>query len=52
MKTLRGKEASCDTEEWRRWDEDLVEEFELWLGRLAKILGLLLVVVLAALVMR
>ena len=45
-------ETSCDTEEWRRWDEDLVGDFGRWLSRFAKMLGLILVGVLVALVIR
>ena len=46
------RETSCNTEEWERWDEDLVKDFGRWLGRLAKTLGLLFLGILAALVIR
>lgn len=52
LSTMGRREKSCDTEELRRWDEDLVEDFGRWLSRLAKMLGLLLVGVLVALVIR
>jgi hypothetical protein len=50
MSNMGCRETSCNTEEWERWDEDLVKDFGRWLGRLAKTLGLLFLGVLAALV--
>ena len=50
MSNMGYRETSCNTEEWERWDEDLVTDFGRWLGRLAKTLGLLFLGVLAALV--
>jgi hypothetical protein len=31
-----------DAEEWDRWDEEIVEDFGRWLGRLGKALAILL----------
>jgi hypothetical protein len=50
MSTMGRRETSGHAEEWQRWDEDLVKDFGLWLGSLAKTFGLLLLGVLAALV--
>lgn len=52
ISTMERLETSCDTEGWRRWDEDLVGDFGRRLSRLAKAFGLLLLGVLAALVIR
>ncbi len=42
------QQENCDSEQWVRWDEELVEEFGRWLGRLAKALGVLLLAASAA----
>ena len=34
-----------DLDQWQRWDEELVEEFSCWLGRLSKIFAILLIAV-------
>lgn len=47
-KTLGCQETRCDANQWRRWDEELVEEFGRWLSRLAKALAILLLAVSAA----
>jgi hypothetical protein len=52
ISTTEHQETSCKTEEWRRWDEEIVEDFGRWLIRIAKASGLLLLAVLAALVIR
>ena len=49
-KTLRHQQTSCDNNQWRRWDEELVEEFGRWVSRLAKVFAILLLAVSAALV--
>ena len=49
-KALGHQETSHNGDEWRRWDEDLVEEFGRWLSRLAKAFAILLLSVLAAVV--
>jgi len=33
---LCSTEQSCTAEQWRRWDEELVSEFALWITRLGK----------------
>ena len=43
------QEKASDADEWRRWDEELVEDFGRWLRRLAKTLAILLLAILAAL---
>jgi hypothetical protein len=45
-------ERSSDTEEWRRWDEDLVSDFGRFLTRIAMACCLLLLGVLIALVIK
>ena len=52
ISTTGRRETICDTEQWRRWDEDLVKDFGRWLGRIGKAFGLLLLGVIAALVIR
>jgi len=49
-KTLGYQQTSCDDNQWRRWDEELVEEFGRWVSRLAKAFAILLLAVSAALV--
>lgn len=44
-KTLGHQETDYDNDQWRRWDEELVEEFGRWLSRLAKALAILLLAV-------
>ena len=43
-KTLGHQKAGYDTSEWQRWDEDLVEDFGRWLGRIAKAFTIVLLV--------
>jgi hypothetical protein len=50
-KAVGHQEISHNGNEWRRWDEDLVEEFGRWLSRFAKAFAILLLSVLAAVVM-
>ena len=45
-------EMSCDSEEWRRWDEDIVSDFGRFLTRIAIACGLLLLGVLIALIIK
>lgn len=45
-------EMSSDTEEWQRWDEDLVSGFGRFLARIAMACGLLLLGVLIALIIK
>jgi hypothetical protein len=49
-KTLGRQETNYDNDQWQRWDEELVEEFGRWLGRLAKALSILLLAVIAGMV--
>lgn len=35
--------TSKDVDQWQRWDEELVEEFGCWLGRLSKVFAILLI---------
>ena len=42
------QERASDADEWRRWDEELVEDFGRWLRRLAKVFAILLLAILAA----
>lgn len=42
--------ADYDAERWQRWDEEMVDEFGRWLGRLGKTLAILLVAVSAAVI--
>ena len=49
-KALGHEETSHNGDQWRRWDEDLVEEFGRWLTRLAKALAILLLAVFTAVV--
>ncbi len=49
-KTLGRQQTSRDNNRLRRWDEELVEEFDRWVSRLAKAFAILLFVVCAALV--
>jgi len=49
-KTLGHRETSCNDNQWRRWDEEVVKEFGCWLSRLAKAFAILLLAVSAALV--
>jgi hypothetical protein len=49
-KTLGHQQTSCDDNQWRRWDEELVEEFGRWVSRLAKAFAILLLAVSVALV--
>ena len=44
----KNQEKASDADEWRRWDEELVEDFGRWLKRLAKTLAILLLAILAA----
>jgi hypothetical protein len=44
-KALEHKEASHNADQWRRWDEELVDEFGRWLSRLAKAFAILLLAV-------
>lgn len=46
--TLENYETTSDGDEWRRWDEELVEDFGRWLSRLAKAFAILLLAVSAA----
>jgi hypothetical protein len=34
--------SSCEADQWDRWDEELIEDFGRWLGRLGKALVILL----------
>lgn len=45
-------ERSSDTEEWQRWDEDLVSDFGRFLTRIVMACGLLLLGVLIALIIK
>ena len=45
-------EMSSDTEEWRRWDEEIVSDFGRFLTRIAIACGLLLLGVLIVLVFK
>lgn len=38
------QEDRYDTEQWRRWDEELVEEFGRWFGRIVKLVAVLFLV--------
>jgi hypothetical protein len=49
-RTLGHQETKYDGDQWRRWDEELVEEFGRWLSRLAKALAILLLAVVAGVV--
>ena len=49
-KTLEYQQTSRNDNQWRRWDEEVVEEFGRWLSRLAKAFAILLLAVSAALV--
>lgn len=49
-KALGAEGASLGTDEWRRWDEELVEDFGRWVGIIAIILGSLILLVLAAII--
>jgi len=44
-KTPDHAKASNDIDQWQRWDEELVEQFDCWLRRLAKALAILLIAV-------
>ncbi|MCK4487964.1 MAG: hypothetical protein KAU38_14555 [Desulfobacterales bacterium] len=46
--TPENYETTSDADEWRRWDEELVEDFGRWLSRLAKAFAILLLAVSAA----
>lgn len=37
--------TSTDVDQWRRWDEELVEEFGTWLSGLAKAFAILVIAV-------
>ena len=47
-KTQEHREAANDTDQWQRWDEELVEELGRWLSRLAKAFAIMLLAVFAA----
>jgi len=40
-----------DFDQWRRWDEELVEQFGRWLNRLAKVFAILLLAIWTAVFM-
>jgi hypothetical protein len=40
-----------DLDQWRRWDEGLVEEFGRWLSRFAKVFAILLLAICTAVFM-
>ena len=44
ISTTGRRETICDTEQWRRWDEEIVEDFGRWLSRIAKTFAILLLV--------
>lgn len=44
------QKADYDAERWQRWDEEMVDEFGRWLGRLGKTLAILLVAVSATVI--
>jgi hypothetical protein len=44
--------TSYRDEEWKRWDDELVEDFSRWLNRAAKVLLITLGLVSAAVVIR
>ena len=46
--TRENYETISDADEWRRWNEELVEDFGRWLSRLAKAFAILLLAVSAA----
>jgi hypothetical protein len=56
MAELRGnsecRRISYVDEEWKRWDDELVEDFSRWLNRAAKVFIIAVCVVSAAVVMR
>jgi hypothetical protein len=39
------RKTSNDVDQWQRWDEELVEEFGLWVSRLAKAFAILVIAV-------
>ncbi|NVL89664.1 MAG: hypothetical protein HWN69_01540 [Desulfobacterales bacterium] len=47
---LARRKAPRDTEQWRRWDEELVEKFGRWLGRIVKVIAILFLAVSAAVI--
>ncbi len=44
------QKAPRDTEQWQRWDEELVEKFGRWLGRVVKVIVILSLAVSAAVI--
>jgi len=46
------QETSYGADQWRRWDEELVEEFGRWLSRLARAFSILFLAVSAVIVIR
>jgi len=42
QKELEYQESSWEANQWDRWDEQLIEDFDRWLGRLGKVLAILL----------
>ncbi len=41
-RTWRDEGTHKDLDQWRRWDEELVEQFGRWLNRIAKVFAILL----------
>jgi hypothetical protein len=44
--------AGCSQEAWKRWDDELVEDFSRWLNRVAKVFLIAVGVVSAAVLVR
>jgi hypothetical protein len=49
--TWRDEGTHKDLEQWRRWDEELVDQFGRWLSRLAKGFAILLLAIWTAVFM-
>ena len=39
------RKTSNDVDQWQRWDEELVEEFDCWVRRLAKAFAILVIAI-------
>jgi hypothetical protein len=39
------RKTSNDVHQWQRWDDELVEEFGCWVGRLAKAFAILAIAI-------
>jgi hypothetical protein len=44
-RTWRNEGTYKNLDQWRRWDEELVEQFGRWLNRLAKVFAILLLAI-------